>query len=44
MVFTFYEARQEGDLKFKIGPDEEKHGEVFQLPKRQIRGGSSAGR
>ena len=37
MVFTFYEARQEGDLKFKIGPDEKDHGEVFQLPKRQIR-------
>ena len=37
MVFTFYEARQEGDLKFKIGPNEEDHGEVFQLPKRQIR-------
>ena len=37
MVFTFYEARQEGDLKFKIGPDERRHGEVFQLPKRQIR-------
>ena len=37
MVFTFYEVRQEGDLKFKIGPDQDKHGEVFQLPKRQIR-------
>ena len=37
MVFTFYEARTEGDVKFKIGPDEVRHGEVFQLPKRQIR-------
>ena len=36
MVFTFYEARQEGDLKFKIGSDND-HGETFQLPKRQIR-------
>ena len=36
MVFTFYEARQEGDLKFKIGPEDD-DGEVFQLPKRQIR-------
>ena len=37
MVFTFYEARQEGDLKFKIGPNQDDHGEVFKLPKRQIR-------
>ena len=36
MVFTFYEARQEGDLKFKIGSDND-DGEAFQLPKRQIR-------
>ena len=48
MVFTFYEVRWEGDLKFDIGPDQGglvntvnwargKRGEMFHLPKRQIR-------
>ena len=52
MVFTFYEARHEGDMKFNVAPDEGrlsnaatavnnwvrgKHGEMFRLPKRQIR-------
>ena len=40
LVFTFYEVRQEGDLKFMIGGEEfntEGYGGVFKLPKRQIR-------
>ena len=52
MVFTFYEVRHEGDLKFNIGPDKGRwgnaltavsnwvrgeQGEMFRLPKRQIR-------
>ena len=38
LVFTFYEARQDGDLKFQIRPEEVEGGMAFfQLPKRQIR-------
>ena len=45
LVFTFYEVRQEGDLKFTIGGEEFQtqefrtvgYGAVFKLPKRQIR-------
>ena len=37
LVFTFYEAKQDGDVKFQIGEQGEDYGAMFKLPKRRIR-------
>ena len=38
MVFTFYEVRQEGDLKFNIGPDKGRWGNAVTTVSNWVRG------